>query len=99
MNNLLKIVAIAGFLSLAGCAGTKNILVPTVKRIVVMPPEQILKCPAVPRMRAGDELQTQKDAAKNVKDLYNVAIECKGNLDATRNWLELQKEVFESPDK
>jgi len=74
-------------------------LVPTTKRIVVMPPEHILNCSEIPRMRVGEELQTQADAARNVNDLYNVAKECKGNLDATRNWLELQKEVFEEEDK
>jgi len=99
MNNLFKIAAVAGVIILTGCAGTKNVLVPTTKRIVVMPPSQILKCPGIPQMRVGGDLQTQSDAARNVKDLYDVAIECKGNLDATRNWLELQKEVFESSDK
>lgn len=95
MNKLAVLFLV---LLLGGCGGTKNILVPTTERIVVMPPEHLLSCPDIPRMITGEELQTQADAARNVELLYTAAIKCRDNLDSTRNWLELQKEVFEEEE-
>lgn len=96
MNKLAMIILV---LMLGGCGTTKSILVPTTERIVVLPPEHLTSCPDIPRMLTGEELRTQADAARNVEILYNAAIKCRDNLDSTRNWLELQKEIFEEEDK
>ena len=99
INEMNKLVMIILVLMLGGCGSTKNILVPTTERIVVMPPEHLTSCPDIPRMLTGEELRTQADAARNVEILYNAAVKCRDNLDSTRIWLEIQKEVFEEADK
>lgn len=63
-----------------------------------MPPAHMLECKDIPQMRTGEELQTQADAARNVKDLYDVARDCKDKLQSTKEWLETSKEVFEDKD-